>query len=51
MRISDVEAYMEWKKDTSKPHPWFEFKPETGFRDSLMEVVKKCEAKQKTKEG
>jgi len=23
MRIEDVKAYMEWRKDTSKPHPWF----------------------------
>lgn len=24
MRVEDIKAYMEWKKDTSKPHPWFE---------------------------
>lgn len=23
MKISDIKAYMEWKKDMSKPHPWF----------------------------
>jgi hypothetical protein len=26
MRIEDVKARMEWKKDTAKPHPWFSFK-------------------------
>lgn len=24
MRISDIKAYMKWKEDTSKPHPWFD---------------------------
>jgi len=23
MRVEDIKAYLEWKKDTSKPHPWF----------------------------
>jgi hypothetical protein len=34
MKISDVKAYMEWKKDTTKPHPWFSNnKPKEGKND------------------
>lgn len=23
MKVTDIKAHIEWKKDTSKPHPWF----------------------------
>lgn len=30
MKVSDLKAYLEWKKDMSKPHPWFDKKKGKG---------------------
>lgn len=34
MQMKDIQSYLDWRKDTSKPHPWFEkhVKPENEKR-------------------